>query len=349
MNTTILHKYLALLLLLFLLSFSGCGTTDTSKNDLPPNNNSNIRNILPVADAGDTITVAQNEFFTFDASGSYDSDGNITTYEWYCTDFNISLYKGSKSTLTIPAQRPIGVYNTKLTVTDDKNATAVDYVLVKIVAPVFVADAGENFQVVQNEYYTLDANNSFYLNGNIISYEWIYKDNNITLYKGPNKKSPSLQANRSVGNYEIKLIVTNDKNQTAEDSVTIHIEETSNNQFKDIYSIDITVTQFKVLKEHNIVYIDVRHPSEWASSTGIIENSYKITKPSDINTWLQNGSDFLNIVTDKEQSFILICAAGSRATTTANQLKDKGYNKVHYLIGGINGWIDAGEPTVPAN
>lgn len=329
-----LHLLGSALLLFFLLFFNGCGTSNATGNK------------LPVADAGDDITVVQNDFFTFDASRSYDLDGNITSYEWYCTDFNISLYKGPNSTLTLPAQRPVGVYNTKLTVTDDKNATTVDYVLVKIIPPVFVADAGENFQVVQNEYYTLDANNSFYLNGNITSYEWIYTDNNITLYKGQNKKSPSLQANRSVGSYDIKLIVTNDKNQTAEDIVTMHVEESDNNQFKDIYSIDVTIAQFKVLKEQNIVYIDVRNPNEWASQTGIIEGSHLITKPADINTWLQNGSDFLNLVTDKDQSFVLICAAGSRATATANQLKDKGYTKVHYLIGGINSWIDAGEPTV---
>jgi len=333
MKTTLLHKFLSVFLLSYLLFFTGCGTTDVTGNK------------LPIADAGEDITVVQNEMFTFDGSRSYDEDGNIVSYEWYCAGFDISLYKGANNTLTMPAQRPIGEYNTTLIVTDDKNATAVDYVIVKIIAPTFQADAGSDLNVTENGSFTLDANKSYYKDGNIINYKWIYTDNNITLYDGPNAITPNLVANRAIGTYKIKLIVTNDKNQSLEDTLFLQI---GNAPFEDIYSTGISVLQFKKFKDENKVYIDVRNPNEWAD-TGIIEGSYKITKPADINIWLQDGSDFLNIVTEKDQSFVLICAAGSRATTTANQLKDKGFTKVHYLIDGINGWRDAGEPTVSAN
>jgi rhodanese-related sulfurtransferase len=351
MKKTIFAKQTIFLFLFLSLLFSGCGSTST---ETPPVKQAdNIRNkhsvnLPPVADAGDTITVVQNQPFTFDASKSYDPDGNITSYEWFCPDLNISLYKGTKNTLTIPAQRPIGEYNTTLIVTDNENAISIDHVLVKIIAPRFVADAGENFQVIQNDYFALDADNSFYLDGKIVNYKWTYTDNNITLYKGANPKSPLLEANRSPGTYNIKLIITNDKNQTAVDYVTMYIEESTSNQFQDIYDTGITIEQFKKLQDENIVYIDVRRSSEWHSDTGIIEGSYLITKPSDINTWLTEGSEFLDLVTDKNQSFILICLHGGRAESTATKLKDKGYSKVHYLIGGINNWINNGEPTVTA-
>jgi rhodanese-related sulfurtransferase len=354
MKKVIFDKHTILFFLFLSLLFSGCGPTDTSSDKVSvPKQNDTIRNrpalnLPPVADAGETIIVEKNQPFTFDARKSYDPDGKIISYEWYCPDLNISLYKGSKNTLTIPAQRPIGDYNTTLIVTDDKNATSIDYVLVKIVPPKFIADAGENFQVLQNDYFTLNAGNSFYHDGKIVTYEWIYTDNNITLYKGSESESPLLKADRSPGAYKIKLIITNDKNQTAIDNVTIHIEESPDNQFKDIYDTGITIEQFKKLQEENIVYIDVRRSSEWHSDTGIIEGSYLITKPDDINTWLTEGSEFLDLVTDKNQSFILICLHGGRAESTATKLKDKGYSKVHYLIGGIDNWINNGEPTVTA-
>jgi rhodanese-related sulfurtransferase len=345
MNKNIYYKFSLAFLLSSLLLFSGCGTSDGGSDDTNNSTQKTINNILPVADAGSDITVVQNEMFTFDASNSYDSDGNITNYEWYCSDFNISLYTGPNSTLTIPAQRPLGSYHTKLTVTDDKNATMVDTVLVTIIAPVFIANAGGNQQVVQNTPIILDANKSFYAQGDITSYEWIYSDINRTLYKG-SEISTSILATRSIGDYNITLIVTNDKNETAIDSFTLYVTEDNSAGFVDIMNTAITVEQFKELKSHDTIYIDVRALSEWNSETGIIEGSHTITRPSNISTWLQEGSEFLNLVTDKDQSFTLICAAGSRASLTANDLIANGYTNVHYLNSGINAWIAAGEPTI---
>jgi len=324
--------------LIFLLSFLflhiGCATSNSSGNK------------LPVADAGDDIVVVQNKLFTFDGSKSYDSDGNITNYEWFCTDYNITLYKGPKNTLTIPAQRPIGEYKVKLIVTDDKNATAEDMVLVKIIKPTLVADAGEDIVVKQHELFTFNGSKSYNLDGNITSYEWYCTDYNITLHKGT-ESNLTIPAERPVGEYRVKLIVTDDKNQTAEDTVKVIITEAdgSGNQNGDTFDTRITVDQFKTLKEQGVVYIDIRRSDEWNSVTGIIEGSYKITKQSD----MQNNSQFQNIVTDKDQSFVLICAYGGRAYSTANALKDNGYTHVHYLSGGIHAWIDAKEPTVPNN
>jgi rhodanese-related sulfurtransferase len=323
------------LLLSFLLFCTGC------------NSNNAIGNKSPVANAGKDIVVIQNKLFTFDGSKSYDLDGNITNYEWLCADFNISLYKGLESSLTIPAQRPIGVYGVKLIVTDDKNATAEDIVLVKIIKPTLVANAGEDIIVKQHELFTFDGSKSYDLDGNITNYEWYCTDYNITLYKGT-ESNLTIPAERPVGEYKVKLIVTDDKNKTAEDIVKVIItkpDDESEHQNGDIFDIGITVDQFKTLKQQGAVYIDIRTPNEWNSQTGIIEDSYKIANQSNI----QNDSEFLNIVTQKDQSFILICAAGGRAYTTANKLKNIGYTNVHYLEGGIDAWIAAGEPTVQNN
>ena len=345
MHKKILHKLSSLFLLSFLLFLNGCGTTDATDNNETTGTTGNKK---PIADAGDEITVIQNESFIFDASRSYDLDGNITNYEWFCPDFNISLYSGPNDTLPMVAARPAGEYNTQLIVTDDKNATTVDYVIVKIIAPRFFANAGEDFNVTEDGNFTLDANGSFYLDGNITNYKWFYEDNNETIYDGPEEITPEIQVgNRPVGNYNIKLIVTNDKNETAEDSVTIRI---GNASFIDNFDTGISVNQFKILQQHDTVYIDIRNSFEW-NNTGIIEDSYKSTMsaPNINNEWLQDGSEFLTWITDKDQSFTLICAVGGRAITIASALEDKGYTNVHYLSGGINAWINAGEPTVDAN
>ena len=212
----------------------------------------------------------------------------------------------------------------------------------------FLANAGTDFNVAEDGSFTLNANGSYYKDGNIINYKWFYEDDNVTIYEGPEEKTPENQVDRVAGTYTIKLIVTNNKNETAEDSVIIRIGDVP---FTDEFNTEINISQFKELQVQNKVYIDIRGSGEW-SNTGIIENSSLITKQKDYNnisTWLQDGSSFLNLITDKDQSFTLICALGGRAKKTASALKNEGYTNVHYLSGGINAWIAAGEPTVKAN
>lgn len=97
------------------------------------------------------------------------------------------------------------------------------------------------------------------------------------------------------------------------------------------------------------VYIDIREWGEWRE-TGIIEGSETSTMiVSSVNTWLQEGSDFLGWVTDKNQSFTLICASGGRAEGVASALDTEGYTKVHYLIGGIAKWMSEENTVVPVN
>ncbi len=333
MNKNGLQQLSAVFLLSFLLFFSGCGSSDTTGNK------------LPVADAGGingVITVEQNDFFTFDASKSYDVDGTITNYEWFCPGLNFTLYSGSNNTLTMPAARDVGDYNTTLIITDDKNATATDYVIVRILAPTFVVDAGADQNVTENEFYTLNANKSFYTKGNIVSYEWLYADNNVSIYKGSDSNL-TLQADREVGYYNIQLIVTNDKNETAKDSVIVRIGDAP---FVDVFGTSITVDQFKTLQEQSTIYIDVRTDGELHNS-GIIEGSYTIVNPANINTWLQEGSKFLDLVTTPNQSFTIICSTGSRASGVANALLDKGYTKVHFLGVGTDGWRSSGGLFIP--
>ncbi len=311
---------------------------------------SNTQNSSLIAEAGENIEVEQNKLFTLDGSRSYDNNGNILTYEWLCTDSNETLYKGTSSSFTIPAQRPIGVYSATLIITDDKGKTSKDEVIIKVIEPRFVANAGAYWVVKQNQLFTLDASKSYSKDGKIISYEWLCSESNEILYKGSDSNL-TLPTQRPVGTYNIKLIVTNDKHETTEDTTRVTILASDSTQspiYTDTLKMGITVNQFKQIKDEDTIYIDVRAQGEW--DEGIIEGSHKITKPHNNiqleGEWLKDGSDFLSLVTDKDQVFTLICAGGSRAYSVANFLKSKGYNNVHYLIGGITAWTTAGETLV---
>ncbi|MGB3750361.1 MAG: rhodanese-like domain-containing protein, partial [Arcobacteraceae bacterium] len=97
------------------------------------------------------------------------------------------------------------------------------------------------------------------------------------------------------------------------------------------------------------VLIDIRREDEW-NHYGIIEGSHKLTffdetGDYDFNAWM---AEFIKIVKDKNQKFILVCAHANRTKTVGNFLATElRYTNVNELDGGINyGWIDKGLKTV---
>ena len=81
----------------------------------------------PIANAGEDYTGVSGDIITFNASDSYDIDGNITSYLWQ--EGNITL-----STEKIFKQRILekGVHTVILTVIDDHNATDSDEKVITI-------------------------------------------------------------------------------------------------------------------------------------------------------------------------------------------------------------------------
>jgi subtilisin len=103
----------------------GYGLVDAEKAVLPAGNQ------LPVADAGDDLTVVDEdnngvETVTLNGSGSYDPDGTIVTYEW--TEGDTQLGMGVQFTHDFS----VGTHVVTLTVTDDDDATDVDEVIITV-------------------------------------------------------------------------------------------------------------------------------------------------------------------------------------------------------------------------
>jgi len=97
-------------------------------------------NNAPVADAGSNQTVIDTdangtENVTLDASGSYDPDGTITSYNWY--EGVTWIASGSTPTLTLR----LGNYTFILQVADNEGSTANDTVQISVVSE---SDGGGN-------------------------------------------------------------------------------------------------------------------------------------------------------------------------------------------------------------
>ncbi|WP_299573148.1 starch-binding protein [uncultured Shewanella sp.] len=101
-------------------------------------------NTPPIADAGADISINVGEAANFNASGSSDSDGNITSYTWS---------NGQTGVTASQVYNEVGSFVVTLTVTDDDNATAQDSVTVSVsAAPAF------NYPVGKAIYYINDNN-----------------------------------------------------------------------------------------------------------------------------------------------------------------------------------------------
>jgi len=120
---------------------------------------------------------------------------------------------------------------------------------------------------------------------------------------------------------------------------------------------NIMLADFKTMSTEDVqeeikkgtVLIDIRREDEW-QKYGTIEGSYKLTffdnyGEYDINEWMEQ---FLKIVKNKDQKFILVCAHANRTKTVGGFLSTQlSYKNVYDLEGGINyGWLDKGLKTV---
>jgi rhodanese-related sulfurtransferase len=100
--------------------------------------------------------------------------------------------------------------------------------------------------------------------------------------------------------------------------------------------------------KNGTVIIDIRREDEW-NKYGTIKDSHRLTffdakGKYDINKWMEQ---FIKIVKNKDQKFILVCAHSNRTKTVGGFLSTQlRYKNAYELDGGINyGWLDKGLKT----
>ena len=153
---------------------------------------------------------------TLDGSESGDSDGTITRYAWDFGDGTpVDVTSGANVSHSYAAA---GTYNVRLTVTDNRNATAAFTGPVTVVAPNVLPIA--SFTTTQSgsaPEIGVDASGSTD-EGSITSYAWDFGDQTV---------GSGVTASHSYtasGDFVIKLTVTDDRGGRTEATRTVHVE-----------------------------------------------------------------------------------------------------------------------------
>jgi len=158
-------------------------------------------------------TVYTEEVIVFNASESYDPDGNITSYFW---DFG----DGTNGTGAVVehAYADDGVYNVTLTVTDDLGATDTATATKTVLNRPPTASFTESAETVYvNETITFNASASYDSDGFIVSYYWDFGD-------GTNATGVVVEHSYADdGVYTVTLTVTDDDGATASTSATKNV------------------------------------------------------------------------------------------------------------------------------
>ncbi|MGK2860349.1 MAG: PKD domain-containing protein, partial [Chitinophagaceae bacterium] len=187
-----------------------------------------IPNQAPVANAGNNIVLTLPTNSTNLVGTGTDADGTITSYVWTRVSgpatFTLGSANAATTTLTNLVQ---GTYVFRLTVTDNRGATATDDKTVTVnavpnQAPIANAGVSQAITLSSNEA-TLNGSLSRDPDGTIKSYKWeqISGPSNATI------ASLSLVKTKVTGfiegDYIFQLTVTDNLNATAKDTITIAV------------------------------------------------------------------------------------------------------------------------------
>jgi PKD repeat protein len=180
--------------------------TDDDGDTGSANSTKTVLNRPPVASFTESATVVlTGETIHFDASGSYDPDGTISSYLW-------SFGDGSTGTGKTVDHRYAdnGIYTVTLTVVDNDGGTASTSDTKTVLNRPPVALFNETAETVQiGEAITFNASDSYDPDGHIVSYFWDFGDEtNATGVVVSHAYSNN-------GTYTVKLTVTDDDGATA--------------------------------------------------------------------------------------------------------------------------------------
>lgn len=189
-----------------------------------------VSNKAPVAHAGADQSLSK-ESTSLDGSLSKDEDGSINSYKWsFVSGPNSYNLVSPTSKITEVKALEDGTYVFKLTVTDDKGATASDEVKLVVKLPAKapavklapVADAGKN-QKVLGSTTTLDGSASFDEDGSIKKYFWEQLQGPAAVISSANTAKTNVTGLKP-GNYVFRLHVWDNDDQRSRDDIGITVK-----------------------------------------------------------------------------------------------------------------------------
>ena len=192
-------------------------------------------NAAPTANAGEDQTA--NELTTVTLSGSgTDTDGTVASYAWTQTGgatVSLTNANSAQASFSAPDVAETTELTFKLTVTDDKGATAEDTVTITVQAItgniVPTANAGDPQKLEGDQSVSLDGSNSADPDGSIVSYEWTQISGNLVALNDSTTVSPSFTTPvMNAGDADqvllFKLKVTDNEGASAESTTTVTVK-----------------------------------------------------------------------------------------------------------------------------
>lgn len=160
----------------------------------------------PVARAGGSYTGGINQAIMFNASESYDPDGEIDFYRWNFGDGTSEILAQSPEHIY---QNP-GSYDVTLTVIDNNGTSAMEKTTVAIglTNQKPRANAGGSYSCKVDNLVILDGSDSYDSDGTITNYTWEFEDDSTE------HGSPATHSFSNAGTYTVVLTVTDDEGAT---------------------------------------------------------------------------------------------------------------------------------------
>lgn len=183
-------------------------------------------NSAPIANAGPDQSALVGERVTFDASASFDIDGNTLSYLWTFTTRPV----GSNATLSDAAvlspsfiiDQP-GTYITQLIVNDGVVNSTPDNIIVTTLNSVPTAVAGEDQAALVGDTITLNGSASNDVDGDALTYAWAITtapQGSATILTASNTITPELLIDQ-LGTYVVQLVVNDGMLSSTPDSLII--------------------------------------------------------------------------------------------------------------------------------
>ena len=169
-----------------------------------------VKNQLPVADAGDDRVILPDTYIKLDASGSSDPDGSIASYKWTEDGVELSTRKSFNKIFDA------GRHEITLRVTDNDGDTGEDTLEI-IVNCAPIADAGPDMTVPEGTLVHFNASNSSDPDGNTLYYEWKEDGGGIL------NLAQSFDMILPIGTHSIMLTLTDGYGATATDRLEIKV------------------------------------------------------------------------------------------------------------------------------
>ena len=180
-----------------------------------------------------------NDMVTFNASASFDPNGQIVSWDWDFNDGNVESGK-----VVTHAYTEAGTYNVTLTVKDNDELCNIVWKPLKVLSYPVARFTYFPEEPLRNRTVTFDASGSTPDGGTIISYAWDFDDGTTRIYVGENLTDTTTHTYTTAGTYRVNLTITDSEGLTSfiTHDVTVSIKH------------DVAVLSVFIPREYKPVY-----------------------------------------------------------------------------------------------